>query len=284
MPPEDSGEDTGESIGGRRGRDPGRSARPRHHMNLLSLQSGSNGNCIYVEAGDVRLLFDAGISGKQAAGRLASAGRDIARVDALIVSHDHADHVRCAGIYQRKFGIPLYITEKTLRAAQSSCDLGALGEVSHFRAGSEIVIGAVRVETLCTPHDGADGVAFIVDDGASRLGIFTDLGHVFEDLKNALSSVDAALVESNYDPDMLMGGPYPRYLKARIAGPKGHISNMESAELIAGHGARLRWACLGHLSEHNNTPEISLRTHRSVNRGMRYHVAGRYGAGDILAV
>ncbi|HOD16169.1 MAG TPA: MBL fold metallo-hydrolase [Spirochaetota bacterium] len=253
-------------------------------MDLISLQSGSNGNCIYVETGDVRLLFDAGISGRQAAGRLAAAGRDITRVNALIVSHDHADHVRCAGIYQRKFGIPLHVTETTLRAAQSSCDLGALGEVSHFRAGDPICFGRVRVETIRTPHDGADGVAFIVDDGISRLGIFTDLGHVYDDLKSALATVDAALIESNYDPDMLQNGPYPRYLKSRITGPKGHISNIESAELIAQCGTRLRWACLGHLSEQNNTPELTLRTHRAVNGSMRYHMAGRYGAGDLLKV
>ena len=139
-------------------------------MNLISLQSGSNGNCIYVEAGDVKLLFDAGISGKQAAERLSLAGRDIAGVDALIISHDHADHVRCAGIYQRKFGVPLYVTEKTLRAARSSRDLGTLTDVRHFRAGAPMQFGRVRVETIPTPHDGADGVAFIVDDGELQAG------------------------------------------------------------------------------------------------------------------
>ena len=253
-------------------------------MNLLSLQSGSNGNCIYVEAGGARLLFDAGISGRQAAERLAAAGRDITRVDALIISHDHADHVRCAGIFQRKFGIPLYVTEKTLRAASSSHDLGALREVSHFRAGGSMQFGRVRVETIPTPHDGADGVAFIVDDGESRLGIFTDLGHVYDDLKSALSSVDAALIESNYDPDMLRNGRYPRYLKNRIAGPHGHLSNIESAELVARYGTRLRWACLGHLSGENNTPELALGTHRSINGSMTYHLAGREGAGDLLYI
>ena len=251
-------------------------------MNLLSLQSGSNGNCIYVEAGDVRLLFDAGISGRQAAERLSRAGRDITRAEALIISHDHADHVRCAGIYQRKFGVPLCVTEKTLRAARLTHDLGALGEVSHFRAGDTLRFGAVRVETLPTTHDGADGVAFIVDDGTTRLGILTALGHVFGDLAGALGTLDADLIESNYDTDMLRTGSYPRYLKNRIAGPHGHISNTESAELIARCGSRLRLACLGHLSAENNTPELALRTHRSMNGSMTYHVAGRYGAGDLL--
>jgi phosphoribosyl 1,2-cyclic phosphodiesterase len=253
-------------------------------MNLISLQSGSNGNCIYIEAGDVKLLFDAGISGKQAAERLSLAGRDIACVDALIISHDHADHVRCAGIYQRRFGFPLYVTEKTVQTARASHDLGTLREVCHFRAGGSMQFGRVRVETIPTPHDGADGAAFIVDDGESRLGIFTDLGHVFDDLKSSLSSLDAVLVESNYDPDMLHNGTYPRYLKNRITGPRGHLSNIESAELVARYGTRLRWTCVGHLSGQNNTPELALQTHRSINGSMTYHLAGRNGAGDLLTV
>ncbi|HOO70332.1 MAG TPA: MBL fold metallo-hydrolase [Spirochaetota bacterium] len=254
-------------------------------MNLISLQSGSNGNCLYVETGGVKLLFDAGISGKQAAARLALHERDIRDVTALIVSHDHADHVRCAGIYQRKFRIPLYITEKTLRAARLRTDPGRLDRVEHFVSGHTIQFGQVRVETITTPHDGADGVAFIVDDGASRLGIFTDLGHVYADLENALSSVDAALIESNYDPGMLKSGPYPAFLKKRIAGPGGHLSNIEAAEFIARTGSGLRWVCLGHLSAENNTPELALETYRSIaGDASPCYIAGRYEAGPILTV
>ena len=141
-----------------------------------------------------------------------------------------------------------------------------------------------RVETIPTPHDGVDGVSFIIDDGESRLGIFTDLGHVYEDLRSAFESVDAALIESNYDPDMLQNGPYPPHLKSRIAGPHGHISNIESAELIARHGTRLRWVCLGHLSGENNTPDLALRTHRGFNGSTLYYLAGRHKAGEILTV
>lgn len=253
-------------------------------MELISLQSGSNGNCIYVRSGNVKLLFDAGISGKQASGRLAAAGLDITETDALIISHDHADHVRCAGIYQRKFGMRLCITEKTLRAARSSYDLGRIDQVEHFTSGGIMRFSHVTVETIPTPHDGADGVSFIIDDGTSRLGIFTDLGHVYADLNDAMSCVDAALIESNYDPNMLKHGPYPAFLKNRIAGPRGHISNMESAELIARHGGRLRWACIGHLSAENNTPELALKTHREINPSMTYHLADRYGAGSLLTV
>lgn len=252
-------------------------------MRVIPLQSGSAGNCIYIESSGVSLLIDAGISGKRAKERLAACGRDIARVDALIVSHDHADHVSCAGIFHRKFGMPLYISEKTLRAARASRDQGTLREVRHFRPGDAFRIGALTVETIPTPHDGADGSAFVIDDGAVRLGIFTDLGHVFGALERALSSVDAALLESNYDPAMLEDGSYPAALKKRIRGKGGHLSNLEAAELAAAHGGRLAWLCLAHLSGENNTPALALRAHREVlGAGFSLHVADRYAAGPVL--
>ncbi len=255
-------------------------------MRIISLQSGSNGNCIYVEAGGVRLLFDAGISGSTAAERLASRGRDIRKVDALIVSHDHSDHIRSAGIFQRKFGIPLHVTHRTLAAAQTRCSLGKLSEVHHFRSGCAVRIGGATIHTVPTPHDGEDGTIFIIDDGTHRLGIMTDLGHVFQDLGRLIATCDAVLLESNYDPAMLANGPYPRYLKERIKGPRGHISNQESAELLAGAaGERLKWAFIGHLSEQNNSPEVAMRTHREVHGCMLdVRVASRYAASDVMTV
>ena len=255
-------------------------------MQVISLQSGSNGNCIYVEAGGRKLLFDAGISGACAEERLAFHGRDVRAVDALIISHNHSDHISSAGVFQRKFGIPLYVTPRCLSAAQMRCSLGKLKEVHHFRSGSSIRIGGVSVHTIPTPHDGEDGVAFVIDDGRHRLGILTDLGHVFQDLGRTIASLDAVLLESNYDPEMLANGPYPRFLKARIKGPGGHISNREAAELLAGAaGDRLRWACLAHLSEENNSPELALRTHREVHGpGLSLCVASRYAVSKMLTI
>ena len=252
-------------------------------MVVIPLQSGSNGNCTYVEAGDVRLLFDAGISGKRARERLAAHERDIGCVDALIISHDHADHIRCAGIYQRKFGLPVYATRRTLRAGGAKYSLGRIEDVRHFRAGAVLRFGDVSVETLPTAHDGVDGVGFVVDDGRRRLGVLTDLGHVFAGLGDAVGSLDAVLIESNYDPGMLADGPYPPAVKRRIRGPGGHISNVEAAELLAAAaGARMKWACLGHLSEQNNNPDLALRTHREIlPERLGLHVAGRYAATDL---
>jgi phosphoribosyl 1,2-cyclic phosphodiesterase len=252
-------------------------------MEVIALQSGSNGNCIYVEAGGRRLLFDAGISGKQAQSRLAQHGRDITAVDALLISHDHVDHSRSMGIYQRKFGVPVYVTTKTF---QTACryGLGEMNDLRHFLAGETLQFGNISVETIPTPHDGVDGVAFVIDDGRHRLGILTDLGHVFNELEEVIRSLDAVVLESNYDPDMLAHGLYPDFLKRRIQGPGGHISNIESAHLLRSvAGGRLQWACLAHLSHDNNTPELAVKTHRRiVGHGLPIHLAHRDRASEVL--
>jgi len=247
-------------------------------MFVASLQSGSNGNCIYVEAAGVKLLFDAGISGRQAELRLADLGRDIRDVEALVISHDHRDHSRCAGIYQRKFGLPIHITSRTRETADANCGLGELTDVHHFRAGRTLEFGPVRVETIPTPHDAVDGTMFVVEAEGKRLGILTDLGHVFDDLRSTVRGLDAVFLESNYDTEMLARGWYPELLKARIGGPGGHISNTEAAELLVREaGTSLRWVCLAHLSEDNNDPGLALSTHRRVlGQDLNISVSSRY--------
>lgn len=253
-------------------------------MITFSLQSGSNGNSIYVEAGDVRLLFDAGISGIQAETRLAAKGRAIRDCHALFISHDHADHVRCAGVFQRKYGLPIYLTERTHRAARGL--LGLVSDVRHFSAGQRIEIGDVAVQTIPTPHDGVDPVCFVVAHDGRKLAILTDLGHPFPALSQALDEADAAYLESNYDREMLATGSYPELLKQRIMGSGGHLSNDESAELSHRHvRGRWKWLVLAHLSEENNRPELALAAHRR-RLGMLFplHHASRYGPGELLEV
>lgn len=252
-------------------------------MITFSLQSGSNGNCIYVEAGGVRLLFDAGISGKTALGRLRVHGRDGEGLSGLIISHDHADHIRSAGVFHRKFHIPIYATRRTFHAVEHL--LGPVQDVRYFEAGRPIRFDGATVHTIPTPHDATEGVAFVVEHADRRLGILTDLGHPFAELKRVLSELDAAYLESNYDPEMLAGGPYPYWLKQRISGPQGHLSNEESADLLRACGRRLRWAAIAHLSEDNNSPELAMKTHRRcAPSDLKIHLASRYDVSPVHTI
>lgn len=253
-------------------------------MLTFSLQSGSNGNAIYVEAGDTRLLIDAGISGAQAQKRMAYHDRNIRDIDALIISHDHIDHIRCAGIYQRKFGIPLYITPATKLGTR--CRLGHLGEVRSFRSGETIEINDVKIHTFRTAHDAADGVAFVVQWEAKRLGILTDLGHPSLWIQEVLETVDAAYLECNYDPHMLETGSYPEPLKARIRGEGGHISNADSATLLRSCNSRKpKWIAMAHLSEDNNDPELAADTlHDATGKDYPVYLASRYRPSEMLVV
>ncbi|MGB0714837.1 MAG: MBL fold metallo-hydrolase [Phycisphaerae bacterium] len=257
-------------------------------MLTFSLQSGSNGNSIYVEAGaadkTVRLLFDAGITGAQSMKRMAVHQRSIRDVDAVLISHNHGDHVRYAGVLQRKFGLPLVMTEKTQDAIHTN--LGKLSDVRHFESGESMTFGDVAVHTIRTPHDASDGVAFIVEHEEARLGIFTDLGHPFPGLLEALKSVDAAYLESNYDPTMLRNGYYPPELQARITGPGGHLSNAEAAQLVYDCGSsKPEWIALSHLSQDNNTPHIAEQTHRQIlGDDFNVYHAPRYQVSDCWHV
>jgi phosphoribosyl 1,2-cyclic phosphodiesterase len=142
------------------------------------------------------------------------------------------------------------------------------------------------VETIPTPHDAVDGVGFVVDDGVHRLGILTDLGHVFDELDEILPQLDAVFIESNHDLEMLAGSLYPESLKRRIRSPSGHISNTDSAELLSRAATeKLQWACLAHLSGESNTPELAIETHRHLlGNAFPIHCADRHGATDVMVL
>ncbi|QEG20252.1 MBL fold metallo-hydrolase [Mariniblastus fucicola] len=260
-------------------------------MKVISLQSGSNGNCFYVETPTTRLLFDAGISARQAQLRLAQHGRDINDVDALLISHDHSDHAKGMGVFQRKFGFPVYLTRRTLAASQRFLGSRSMNRVRFFAAGSTIAFRDVAVHTIPTPHDSAEGVAFVVEHAGQRVGILTDLGHAFDGLRDVLRSLDAVIIESNYDDGMLEHGRYPQQLKKRIRGNGGHLSNEDAAQLLRNtvdetkDNFRLQWACLCHLSEDNNTPDVARETHQKLLGDLvEIHVASRYDVSDVMEV
>jgi phosphoribosyl 1,2-cyclic phosphodiesterase len=251
----------------------------------FSLQSGSNGNAIYVETADARLLFDCGLTGKKALDRMAVHGRHPRDLTAVVVSHDHRDHVRGIGVLARRWRVPVLATTGTCEVLPRK-GVGWIPDLRTFSAGERLRFGRTVVETVPTPHDGLDGVAFVVEADGVRLGIFTDLGHLFPGLDEALGETDVSYVESNYDAVMLETGAYPLHLKDRIRGPGGHISNEEAAALLRGSsGGRLGLAVLSHLSQENNRPEIAHETVRTSGPPeLELRLAGRYGASDLFHV
>ena len=253
-------------------------------MIAISLQSGSNGNCYYVETDNIKLLFDAGITASMAAKRLEEHGRDIKDVDALIISHDHGDHARHAGVYSRKYKMPVYITPRTLEVASKRHGIGRMNDISHFRTGDVIRFNGASIETIPSSHDTADGSLFVISSNGKRLGIWTDLGQLSDELYSLVSTLDGIFIESNYDPRMLDNGPYPAFLKKRIKGPEGHLSNIDCAELLQA-GTKLKWACLAHISNNNNSPETALETNRRIaGDTIPLYTANRYLSTEALKI
>lgn len=232
-------------------------------MKVIALQSGSSGNCIYVESGGTQLLFDAGISGVCAQNRLAYFGIDIRTVNALFITHDHRDHVNSVNAYARKFKIPVWMTLKTCDAVVGK-GIRVPGTVQHFCSNTKFQFENFSIEAVRTTHDAADGVCFVVDDGRKRFGICTDLGCVFPALPDMVETLDGILLESNYDPKMLEEGFYTQWTKDRIRSNAGHLSNGECAQLLKSHGRRLECVVLGHISHENNTEDLVLSSHRKI--------------------
>lgn len=254
-------------------------------VQTFALQSGSNGNSIYVECGQVRLLFDAGLSARRTAHRLAEHHRDVRHVQALILSHAHTDHTAGAAGLQKQHGLPIYCTPKTEHALLGQIDRHRR-EIRRFTPGQALEFDGVRVQTIPTPHDAPESVCFVVEFAGRRLGLFTDLGFPFAELIRQMPTLDAVYLESNYDAAMLAAGAYPPLLKDRIRGGAGHLSNAQAAELLTRcDRERLRWAALAHLSAQNNHPEVALATHRSVlGHAFPLVMTSRQAATEMLTV
>ena len=253
-------------------------------MQVIPLQSGSTGNCYYVESNSTRLLIDAGISPRQAKLRLQSYDRDIAAVDGLLITHNHSDHCRFVGEYCLMYDLPVYLTGPTLAALKSAVQLSLRPNAICFHAGSSLEIGDFRIHSIPTPHDAAGGVAYVIENSGRRLGILTDLGHAFDGLRQVLGTLDAVVIESNYDESLMASSRYPAHLKRRIRGAGGHLSNTDSARLIHQHASpQLQWVCLCHLSEVNNCPNKALRTHQELlGEKLPLYVASRTKASAMM--
>jgi phosphoribosyl 1,2-cyclic phosphodiesterase len=219
------------------------------------LASSSSGNTTFIGTEKTRILIDAGLSRRETFERLQDIGEDPQRLDAVVVSHEHTDHVGGLGPILRRLDIPVYMS----RLAAPAIAWGDMEpKLQMFQAGESFTVGDLRIETFTIPHDSIDPVGFCVCAGAFRLGLVTDLGYLPGSVKFHLMGTDFLILESNHDIDMLKVGPYPWSVKQRVMGRNGHLSNdFVSDFILEGMDGCLRTLVLGHLSEQNNHPEIA---------------------------
>ncbi len=221
-------------------------------MEICVLASGSSGNAVLVSSGGTSVLLDAGVSALQLRRRLEAFGHSAARLGAVVVTHEHSDHVRGLEVLLKRHPLPVWASAGTWSALDVRSDGG--GEL---RSGRELRIGALRLHPVATSHDAREPVALVVDDGRHRVALCTDTGIVTSLLEQRLAGVDVLLVEANHDPDLLRHGPYPWPLKQRIASRVGHLSNHQTAEALSRIGSASLRAVVGlHLSAENNTSEL----------------------------
>lgn len=263
-------------------------------MNLLfheaavvaPLASGSRGNCTYV--GDERrgVLIDCGLSTRQILSRLDAVGLGHVRIEGVLVTHEHTDHVGAARVLSRRLEaregrrVPFYMTQGTATGLHPSC---RPDDVHLIEAGGafEVALG-LTVEPVTVPHDTRDPVSYTLTVGGVRVGVITDLGRSTKLVEQQLATLDVAVLEFNHDLTMLLEGSYPWYLKQRVRGPHGHLSNQQASDIVArAGGTRLRHLVLAHLSEENNRPELALAAahqglHAAGLRRVRVHVAHQH--------
>lgn len=232
-------------------------------MKMCSITSGSSGNCIYVGSETTSLLVDVGLSGKRIEFGLNEIDRTTSDIDGILITHEHSDHIKGLGVVARRYGIPIHATSETIEAIQASGSMGKLppGIFREIHADQPYMVGDLSVHPFAISHDAAQPVGFRVEHEGKAVGIATDMGKYDDYIIDNLSGLDALLLESNHDVNMLQVGGYPYYLKRRILSEWGHLSNETAGKLLCRllHD-NLHTILLGHLSKENNYEELAYET------------------------
>ncbi|ROO27651.1 beta-lactamase [Salinisphaera orenii MK-B5] len=223
-------------------------------MRFALLGSGSKGNALVVEYAGTRVLIDCGFSAREIVRRLARLDLVPADIDAVVITHEHDDHWRGVSRFSRAHGVPVWLTPGTLAARRAS----ELAAIELYSPHEPFAIGDIELFPYPVPHDAREPAQLVVGNGDKRLGVLADIGHATPHVREMIDGCDGLVLECNHDPQLLAAGPYPAYLKARVAGRLGHLSNAQAAELLAGIDASaLQQLVVAHISESNNRPELA---------------------------
>ena len=230
-------------------------------VEFCTLVSGSSGNSTYVGTKHTRILIDAGVSGKKIEEGLAElklTGHDI---DGLFITHEHLDHIKGAGIFSRRFQVPIYATCDTWLAMEETLGKIAPSNRRYVYPGENCLINDICVKPFSIPHDAADPVGFNVFAEGKKVTLATDIGHITEELRENIAESEILLLEANHDVDMLQKGGYPWHLKKRILSDVGHLSNKTAGEFLSSVvDGKMKHVFLGHLSQENNEPHLAFDT------------------------
>jgi len=251
-------------------------------LQIASLNSGSNANCYYIGNKNEAVLIDAGLSCRETDKRMKRLGLDIALVKAIFISHEHADHIAGLAVLSKKYKLPVYITQNTLR----NCNF-EIGKdlVFSFIHSKPVSIGELSIIPFIKSHDANDPHSFIVSNSTVHVGVITDIGYACKHVIKHFKLCDAVFLESNYCEQMLENGSYPLHLKKRISSKKGHLSNDQALALFLKHKPEnLQLLILSHLSQNNNRPEIVNKLFTQHAGGVRVIVASRHKETELFNI
>jgi len=249
---------------------------------IASLNSGSNGNCYYIGTDQEAVLIDAGLSCRETEKRMRRLGLPLDRVKAIFISHEHDDHIRGLETLSRRYQLPVYITGPTLEQTRFPPDPQL---VQTFRQSEPVTVGGLNIQAFSKAHDASDPYSFVVSSPTVRIGVFTDIGVVCDNLIAHFTQCHAAFLETNYDEEMLDKGRYPWPLKNRIRGGHGHLSNRQAFELFAAYRPPfMSHLLLAHLSQDNNRPELAQALFEAQSGGATITVASRHNESEVYAI
>lgn len=234
-------------------------------MRLCALASGSSGNCVLVETKKNKVLIDAGLSGRKIADKLEEIQVDVKDIDALLVTHEHTDHIQGVGVLSRRYDLPIWANQPTWQAMEKS--LGKIQEKNKcvLEENDIIEIGDLQVESFATSHDAVAPVGYCFYHQDNKAALLTDTGYINSNLEKMLLDSNLIMLESNHDVEMLKTGPYPYYLKRRIMGETGHLSNEQAGKALEKViGGKTKQILLAHLSKENNFPELAHLTVKNI--------------------